>query len=287
MISLYWKELLLRGLSEDRASLDWSARSLADQRNKIISATLIAKSEGVWAGESASFALKSLATDLGLPLTVQNHLLNGARFKSRTPLVQIQGPAQAILTLERTWINLVAYASGIATQTRTLVDAVQKCGLSHSPRITGTRKILPGYRELAIESMILGGGLPHRPALDSGILIKENHIASHGSITAAIKSARSTGPHLHKIEIEVRNTQELREAIEAGAEVIMLDNFSTATIHEAIALKPKQVQYEVSGGVNIKNIQQYAIEGIDIISVGSLTHSVVSCDFSLLHDSIR
>ena len=159
--------------------------------------------------------------------------------------------------------------------------------LKNPPRLTGTRKTLPGYRDLAVQSSLIGGAHPHRYNLSGGLLIKENHIAAAGSIVHAISNAREVAPHLLKVEIEVKNITELREAIAAGAEVIMLDNFTPEQIREAIKLKPARtsgtgVLFEVSGGINLSNISDYAIEGLDVISVGSITHSVKSIDLSLL-----
>jgi nicotinate-nucleotide pyrophosphorylase (carboxylating) len=131
---------------------------------------------------------------------------------------------------------------------------------------------------------LIGGAHPHRYNLSGGLLIKENHIAAAGSIAAAVTNARSVAPHLLKIEIEVKNVVELKEAISAGAEVIMLDNFSPDQVREAVKLKTPHTLFEVSGGINESNIDQYLIEGLDVISVGSITHSVKSIDLSLLVD---
>jgi nicotinate-nucleotide pyrophosphorylase (carboxylating) len=186
------------------------------------------------------------------------------------------------LVFERSFINLAAYCGGIAFQTRRLLELVNKKGMKNPPRITGTRKTLPGYRDLAIQSSIIGGAHPHRYNLSGGLLIKENHIRAAGSIAKAIHQARQTAPHLLKIEIEVRNLNELKEATDSGAEVIMLDNFSPELVLEAVKTKSQQTCFEVSGGINESNIDQYLIEGLDVISIGSITHSVKSIDLSLL-----
>jgi nicotinate-nucleotide pyrophosphorylase (carboxylating) len=190
------------------------------------------------------------------------------------------------VTFERTLINLTAYASGIATQTRTLVDRVLAKKMLAPPRITATRKTLPGYKAIAIESTLIGGASPHRYNLSGGLLLKENHIAAHGNIPAAIQAARSISPHLLKVEIEVRDMNELKAAVLAGAEVIMLDNFKPSEIIAAIPLKKPGVLFEFSGGVTLNNIDSYLIEGLDVISVGSITHSVTSMDLSLLMESL-
>ena len=150
-----------------------------------------------------------------------------------------------------------------------------------------TRKTLPGYRDLAIQATLLGGASPHRYNLSGGLLLKENHISAAGGIAQAVSAARKTAPHLLKIEIEVRSLAELKEALASGAEVIMLDNFSPSQVKEALKLKPTQgVQFEVSGGMNLATVKDYAIEGVDVISVGSITHSVKALDLSLLMDDL-
>lgn len=284
-----WKELMVRGLDEDNVSFDWTARSITQThlKTKMTQATLIAKSPGIWAGDHALRALEVLSIEYGAPVEAKRFKKNGERLAPKDKIATLHGAADAIVGFERTLINLTSYASGIATQTEELVARVRAKGMKSPPRITATRKTLPGYKEIAIESTLIGGAQPHRFNLSGGLLLKENHVAAHGGIKAAVEAARKTAPHLFKVEIEVRNIAELKEAIAAGAEVIMLDNFTDAQIREAIALKPKTgVMYEVSGGIRADNLDQYLIEGLDVISVGSITHSVKSIDLSLLMDSL-
>ncbi len=279
-----WKKWLLTGLEEDGAAFDWTARSLAALRpdHQPTEAKLVAKATGIWAGATGLRALSLLSQELGSPLEIESSLEDGARITPGQTLCTWKGSARSIVIFERSFINLASYTSGIATQTRALVDRVLAASMKHPVRITATRKTLPGYRDLAVEATLIGGAHPHRFNLSGGLLLKENHIAAAGGITAAVKSSRNTIPHLLKVEIEVRNLQELKEAITAGAEVIMLDNFTPDQIRAAVPLKPAGTCFEASGGITLQNLDSYLIEGLDVISVGALTHSVKSLDLSLL-----
>ena len=218
-----------------------------------------------------------------MPLEINSFVKDGDSVTPKQKICVWKGTPEAIVTFERTLINLASYTSGIATQSAQFVAKVNASGLQNKPRITPTRKTLPGYRDLAIESTLIGGAHPHRFNLAGGLLLKENHIAAAGSIASAVKNAREVIPHLLKVEIEVKSISELKEALAAGAEVIMLDNFSPSLAKEAAQLKPKTgVTLEVSGGITLENVEAYLIEGIDVISVGSLTHSVKALDLSLL-----
>lgn len=276
-----WKKFLAAGLEEDSFSFDWTARAL---KSKPITAKLIAKSAGVWAADAGLKALEILSAEMGMPLKITSHIRDGVILEPKKLICEWTGDSSSVLVFERTFINLAAYCGGIATQTHTLVRKARGAGLKNPPRITGTRKTLPTYRELAIQSTLIGGAHPHRFNLSGGLLLKENHIAAAGSIAQAVENARNIAPHLLKIEIEVKNITELKEAIQAGAEVIMLDNFSPDQVREAVKLKSAGTLFEVSGGINESNIGDYLIDGLDVISVGSITHSVKSIDLSLLVD---
>ncbi len=286
-----WKKMLAMGLEEDSYQFDWTARALqAGSKNraeKVISAKLISKSRGIWAADAGLIALELLSSEMGMPIQVKREVRDGDSLAPGMTICQWTGSSSSILVFERTLINLSAYCGGIATQTHSLVKKINDSGLKNPPRLTGTRKTLPLYRDLAIQSTLIGGAHPHRYNLSGGLLLKENHIAAAGGIAGAIQNARNTIPHLLKIEIEVRNLHELQEAIQAGAEVIMLDNFSPDQVREAVRLKPSHVVFEVSGGIQESNIENYCIEGLDVISVGSITHSVKSIDLSLLVDSLN
>jgi nicotinate-nucleotide pyrophosphorylase (carboxylating) len=287
-----WKKLIQLGLEEDSFAFDWTARAAKNSQIKSLSvpltkASLIAKSNGVWAGAAGLLALEIVSREMGMPISVESKVSDGDLITPKQIICEWTGEAASLLMFERSMINLTAYASGIATQTRQLVAMVDAKKMKNPVRITGTRKTLPGYKELAVQSTLIGGAHPHRLNLSGGLLIKENHVSAAGGIATAIANARNTAPHLLKIEIEVRNLDELKQAIAGSAEVIMLDNFTPAQISEAIKIKPTGVCFEVSGGINASNLDSYLIEGLDVISVGSITHSVTSVDLSLLLESPR
>jgi nicotinate-nucleotide pyrophosphorylase (carboxylating) len=278
-----WKELIRTGLSEDGGPWDWTTLGLGTKADRNVTARVVAKSTGIWAAESLVKAIDGFGMNVRATSVVQD----GARLKRSQEVVKIQGPAAEILALERPFLNLAAYISGIATQTNDLVKKVRKACPSHPPRVTLTRKTLPGYRNVGILGVIIGGGFPHRVGLSGGILIKENHIAAAGGISKAVEGVRKVSPHSLKIEIEVRSKEELEKAIEAQAEGVLLDNFTPQQARAALAIikKAKTRPFvEISGGLNEENIAEFAIEGIDLLSVGSLTHSVTSVDLSLLID---
>lgn len=190
----------------------------------------------------------------------------------------IKGGAAALLQGERVALNLLQRMSGIATLTRKFVEAVAETGAT----IVDTRKTTPGLRALEKYSVRQGGGHNHRTSLYDGVLIKENHIAAAGGIAVAIERARSRVPHVLKIEIETQNLDEVGQALKAGAEVILLDNMTLEELRQAVALVDGQALTEASGGVNLETAADIAATGVDLISVGALTHSYRSVDISML-----
>ena len=276
----HWKRLLIEGLEEDGTPWDWT--TLGSVRgNPKITAKVFAKSNGVWAGHDLARTLPEIHRKISL---IKN-LRSGEPFFVGDLLLHLEGPLRPIFALERPFLNLAAYSSGICTATAGLVKRVQRLCPKDTPRITLTRKTLPGYRDVAIQSVILGGGFPHRLNLASGILIKENHIAAAGGIQKAVEGVRQIAPHGLRVEVEVRNLKELALAIKAGVEGVLLDNFGQDTLVRALKelrkLAPKPF-VEVSGGIHEGNVGDYALPGVDVISVGNLTHSVKSSDFTWL-----
>jgi len=282
--SEFWKDLIRTGLQDDDWLSDWTA--IGTVKSGRVRARLVAKSDGVWAAAGLLEALKELEPGFEL----NSSLKSGDQFKKGAILCEWTGPARKVLAYERPMINLASYVSGIATATHALVETVRKACPNRPPRVTSTRKTLPGYRDLAVLGVQAGGGHAHRVSLSGGVLIKENHIAAAGSIAAALSGVRAVAPHGLKIEIEVRDLKELDEALAGGAEAVLLDNFSPELVRKALdrlTRVPVRPVVEVSGGINASNIAQYALEGIDVVSVGSLTHSVRSVDLSLLLDDVR
>ncbi len=280
-----WKSHLLLGIREDGWPWDWTALGTSsgykDQANRTVSAKVIAKSEGFWAGEGLVQSLKEITKSL----QIESDFQNGMSFKPGDLLLEAKGEATEIHAFERPFLNLASYVCGITTATARIVSLVKQACPHQTPRVSMTRKTLPGYRDIAIYGVRAGGGYPHRVTLSGGVLIKENHIAVAGSIQQAVVKARAVAPHGLKIEIEVRSLCELKEAHQARADGVLLDNFTPNEAREAIDwIRQNEYQpfIEVSGGLNETTISEYAIPGVQVLSVGSITHSVKSADFSLL-----
>jgi len=207
---------------------------------------------------------------------------DGANVPAGQPLVQAGGKAATLLSGERVALNFLQRLSGVATLTRKFKD--QLAGLK--TELLETRKTTPGLRILEKYAVRMGGGTNHRMGLDDGILIKNNHIAIAGGIGTAIESVRREKPEGMAIEVEVRTRQELEEAIEAGADIVLLDNMTPEEVSECVGLARGRVLLEVSGGVGLGNIRAYAETGVDRISVGALTHSAPAVDINFLIETL-
>jgi nicotinate-nucleotide pyrophosphorylase (carboxylating) len=208
---------------------------------------------------------------------------DGDRVKKGGVVLRVTGPTASLLTAERTALNFVQRLSGVATLSRKFSDAVAGTGV----RIVDTRKTTPGYRALEKYAVRCGGCFNHRSSLGEHVLIKDNHIAAAGSLPKAVALARAAAPHLAKIEVEAKTLTEVREATRAGAEVILLDNMTPAMIRSAVGLIAGQAVVEVSGGVRFETLREFALPGVDVISVGALTHSAPAADLSLTLVSAR
>ena len=205
------------------------------------------------------------------------HVADGDTVAAGTVLAEVEADARAILSAERTALNLLGRLSGVATLTRAHVDAVAGTGA----RIADTRKTTPGLRALEKHAVAMGGGLNHRFGLDDAILIKDNHIAVCGGVGEAVRRARAHAGHLMKIEVEVDGLHQLDEALAERPDVIMLDNFSLGDLRAAVARAKGQAVLEASGGVSLQTVRAIAETGVDVISVGALTHSAPSLDVGL------
>lgn len=206
---------------------------------------------------------------------------DGTRIASGTTIARIKGPAHPVLAGERVALNFLQRMSGVATRTRAFVDALPP---GSRTRITDTRKTTPGLRALERYAVRCGGGHNHRNDLGAGVLIKDNHIALCGSVKAAIERARANAPHPLRIEVEVDRMEYFDQAIEAGADVIMLDNFDdnqvAAAVRRVEQVHPRPV-LEVSGGLTVQRVPFLAALGIDVLSVGAITHSAPAVDIAL------
>ncbi len=192
-------------------------------------------------------------------------------------LIVVEGRARAILGAERTALNLMGRLCGIATLTRAYVQAVEGTGA----RIADTRKTTPGLRALEKHAVACGGGINHRFGLDDAILIKDNHVAVCGGVAEAVRRASAHAGHLMKVEVEVDGLDQLDAALAEGPDVVMLDNFSLEDLREAVARTAGRVTLEASGGVTLETVRAIAETGVDVISVGALTHSAPNLDIGL------
>ena len=201
---------------------------------------------------------------------------DGDRVHRGDAVLRVEGPTVSLLTAERTALNFLQRLSGIATLTRRFVDAAGGTII-----VLDTRKTTPGFRALEKYAVRTGGCFNHRSSLGEHVLIKDNHIAAAGSLARAVRLCRAAAPHLAKIEVEAKSLAEVSKACLAGADVILLDNMTPAQVHEALVLIGGRAAVEISGGVRYETLRDYAIPGVDVISIGALTHSVHAVDLSL------
>jgi nicotinate-nucleotide pyrophosphorylase (carboxylating) len=271
------EEKLKQILAEDIGQGDVTAQAIIPP-NLIVKAIVLAKEEGIAAGiEEATV----LAEYLGLK--VKAKVAEGEKIKNKQVLIEISGDAQTILSSERTMLNLLSRMSGIATATRRLTEKLEKAGVK--ARVAATRKSAPGLLYFDKKAVIIGNGDPHRLHLDDMILIKDNHLAILGNVEDAVKKAKVNGSFAKKIEVEVTKAEDALKAAKAGADIVMLDNFSPKQAKEASEMLVKagfdKVMLEVSGGITSETLLKYAAAHVDIISLGELTHSVKALDISL------
>ncbi len=237
-------------------------------------AVILSREPGVLAGRRlAELTFQTIDPALEVDFQFQD----GQTFLENAEIAQIQGSPASILMAERVALNFLGWLSGIATLTRRFVEALEGTGAV----LLDTRKTTPGLRLAEKDAVRTGGGSNHRFGLFDGILIKDNHIRWAGGVGEALKRARLQAPHGLKIEIEVSNLKELQEALDYGADIVLLDNFDLEDIEEAMQRIPPGVRVEVSGGVTIENVRQIALLGVHYISVGALTHSARWINFSL------
>jgi len=202
---------------------------------------------------------------------------DGAEVNPGMVVAEAVGPVRALLLAERTALNFLQRLSGNATLTRKYVEAVK----DYPCKVLDTRKTTPGLRTLEKYAVRMGGGMNHRIGLYDAALVKDNHIEATGSIAEAVKAVRRHAPFMAKVEVEASNLQQVREALDAGADVIMLDNMTLAQMTEAVKLVNKRAWIEASGGITLETIRQVAETGVDFISSGALTHSAPVVDFNM------
>ncbi len=266
--------VVVGALEEDLGSGDITTEACIDLAAQAV-AHAVARTAMVVCG-GAVFA--RVFARLDASLNVELRVADGTRAVPGQSLWMVRGRARAILMGERVALNLVQRMCGVSTQTRTFVDAVPA---GCKTRITDTRKTTPGLRALERYAVRVGGGHNHRDDLGSAVLIKDNHVAACGGVRAAIERARASAPHTAKIECEVDSLDQLDEALAAGADIVLLDNMSTALVVEAVGRSRGRALLEASGGMTLARVAELARAGVDAISVGALTHSVPAADVGL------
>jgi nicotinate-nucleotide pyrophosphorylase (carboxylating) len=272
------EEKLLNFLAEDVGEGDVTSLLLVSPE-AVVDAEVISGEAGTVAGIEEARVLSEAAG-----LKTRAHVKDGDKIKPGQVLLRVKGNARTILAIERTMLNVLTRMSGIATATASIVEKVRKAG--RQVIIASTRKTAPGLLYFDKKAVSLGGGDPHRLHLDDMILIKDNHIAVVGSVEKAVEKARKKASFSKKIEVEITGLEDILPAVHAGADVIMLDNFSPEQVEKAVALlKEKKLRnrvlLEASGGITEKNILEFGSKGIDIISLGMITASVNALDMSL------
>jgi nicotinate-nucleotide pyrophosphorylase (carboxylating) len=271
--------IIHRALEEDIGDGDITTLSTI-QAKSILKGTFVAKESGIIAGlEVVSETFKYLDPRAAFSQKVRD----GQQVVKGTVLATIRGRGRALLTAERTSLNFLQRMSGIATLTRAYVDAIK----GTSAVILDTRKTSPGNRLLDKHAVLIGGGANHRFGLFDMVLIKDNHIAAAGGITQAVTQVWATDTMKRLIEVEVKNLQELREALSLKVDRILLDNMDIKTLRKAVRFTAGRIPLEASGNITLKNVAAAAKTGVDMISIGALTHSVRALDISFLVQSTK
>ncbi len=269
----YVDDIIERALKEDINYLDVSSDYLLpeDQRNE---AYFVAKADGVLCGLDVALRTFELLDD-SFSAKIYKH--DGEKIAAGDVIAEFSGKTVLLLKGERTALNLLQHMSGIATATARAVELVR----GTNAQITDTRKTLPGMRALQKYAVVCGGGKNHRFNLSDGAMLKDNHIDAGGGIAKTVETLRGKLGHMVKIEVETRDLDEVREAVQAGADIIMLDNMSNDAMREAVQIIGGRAKTEASGGITLENLAEVAKTGVDIISLGALTHSVHAFDISM------
>lgn len=267
-------DLVRRALAEDlggRGDLTSQATVPADQHGVYV---LRARDHGRLAGADAA---RIAFAEIEPELLLEDWLSDGTELAPGTEIGRIRGRVRGILSGERVALNLLGRLSGIATLTARFVEAIDGTGA----RITHTRKTTPGLRALELAAVAAGGGAAHRYGLDDAILIKDNHVAACGSVGEAVRRARGFAGHMTRVAVEIDRLEQLDEAIDAGAESVLLDNFPLQALRAAVERARGRVTLEASGNVSLETVRAIAETGVDVISIGALTHSAPNLDIGL------
>jgi nicotinate-nucleotide pyrophosphorylase (carboxylating) len=267
-------EVVERALAEDLGAAGDVTTTATIAATLLASADVVPRKDGVVAGlPVAAYVFETVGQGR---VRVEYGSADGARVSAGEVLATVHGPVRDILTAERTALNLIGHLSGIATLTRRWVDAID----GTSAQIRDTRKTLPGLRALEKYAVRAGGGVNHRMSLSDAALVKDNHVAAAGGVVAAFELVRAAYPGL-PLEVEVDTVQQAREVIEAGAELVLLDNMGPDELREVVAFAAGRCRLEASGGLQLDNARAVAETGVDYLAVGALTHSAPQLDIGL------
>lgn len=273
LLPFYVDDIIKSALNEDINYIDSTADLLIPE-DSISSAYFQAKASGVVAGLEVALRVFTI---LDPEMKIECHFKDGDEVKNGDIIAEFTGHTRLMLKAERTSLNILQHMSGIASYTNKCVKLVEGTNAS----IADTRKTLPGLRALQKYAVTAGGGRNHRYNLTDAAMLKDNHIDAYGGITAAVTALRKKAGHMLQIEVETRNLAEVQEAVDCGVNVIMLDNMDCLTMAEAVKLVNGRAKLEASGNITLDNIAEVAKTGIDIISLGALTHSVQAFDISM------
>jgi len=273
LLPFYVDDIIKTALKEDINYIDSTADLLIPE-DSVSSAYFMSKADGVLCGLEVALRVFSL---LDPELKAECSFKDGDVVKYGDVIARFTGHTRLMLKAERTSLNILQHMSGISTYTRQCVELVKGTGAS----ITDTRKTLPGLRPLQKYAVLIGGGKNHRYNLTDAAMLKDNHIDAYGGITPAVNALRKRAGHMLRIEVETRSLDEVREAVNCGVDVIMLDNMDCPTMKQAVELVGGRARLEASGNITMENIREVAETGVDIISLGALTHSVRAFDISM------
>lgn len=273
LLPFYVDDIIKTALTEDINYIDSTADLLIPE-DSTSRAYFMAKADGVLAGLEVALRVFTI---LDPEMKIECFFKDGDKVRYGDIIAEFSGHTRLMLKAERTSLNILQHMSGIATYTNRCVELVQGTNAS----ITDTRKTLPGLRALQKYAVTAGGGRNHRYNLTDAAMLKDNHIDAYGGITAAVAALRKRAGHMLQIEVETRNLDEVREALDCGVNVIMLDNMDCPTMAQAVKLADGRAKLEASGNITMENIRDVAETGVDIISLGALTHSVTAFDISM------
>ena len=272
MMQFYIDDIIKKALLEDINYIDMAADNLLPD-GQTSTAKFLAKADGMLCGIDVALRVFELLGDF----RIEKFMNDGDKLKKGDIIAEIEGPTKLLLKGERTALNLIQHMSGIATMTNEAAELIKGTNAT----VTDTRKTLPGLRALQKYAVTCGGGKNHRFNLSDAAMLKDNHIDACGSITKAVATLREKIGHTVKIEVETRNLDEVKEALATGCEIIMLDNMDCETMKKAVEMTNGRALFEASGNITAETIRPVAETGVDIISIGALTHSVKAFDISL------